>query len=92
MTQLENLGAKGFAGYSEQALHSKVSEVIPSFPPVYIVGPTTPESNKVILTEDCELATVTLEEVSADYMYSNPQGLFNLSCPEKMWRNPTSYQ
>ena len=25
-------------------------------------------------------------------MYSNPNGMFNLSVPEKMWRNPSNYQ
>lgn len=44
------------------------------------------------MTKDTELATVILEEVSCEFMYSNPNGLFNLSVPEKCWRNPTNYQ
>ena len=34
------------------------------------------------------MASVSLEEFTAEYMYSNPQGIFNLSCPEKAWRTP----
>lgn len=44
------------------------------------------------MTKETELATVVLEEVSCEFMYSNPNGMFNLSIPEKMWRNPSNYQ
>ena len=44
------------------------------------------------MTEETELATITIEEISCEYMYSNPEGRFNLSMPEKMWRNPVNYQ
>lgn len=76
-------------GLADQTLANVVDEVIPSYPPVYIVGPTDAETeHKVILEKDTELATVSLVEVSVEYMYSNPQGIFNLSASEKMWRNP----
>ena len=35
------------------------------------------------------MASVSLEEFTAEYMYSNPQGMFNLSAPEKAWRTPS---
>ena len=38
------------------------------------------------------MALVTVEEVSCEYMYSNPDGMFNLSIPEKMYRNTSNYQ
>ena len=44
------------------------------------------------MTKEVDLAIVTLEEVSCEFMYSNPNSMFNLSVPEKMWRNPSNYQ
>lgn len=44
------------------------------------------------MTKEVDLAIVTIEEVSCEYMYSNPNNMFNLSIPEKMWRNPSNYQ
>lgn len=61
--------------------------MITSYPPAYIVGALLQDS-RVVLEKDTEMATVTLEEVSSEYMYSNPQGMFNLSVPDKMWRTP----
>ena len=43
------------------------------------------------MTAENELATVTLEQVSCEFMYSNPTGLFNLSAPEKMSKAPVGY-
>ena len=60
--------------------------MITSYPPSYIIGPVVEEEAKVILEEDSEMATVTLEEINAEYMYSNPQGIFNLSVPDKTYR------
>lgn len=45
-----------------------------------------------MLVEDTDLATITLEEVTCEYMYSNPMGLFNLSLPDKLWRDPKTYR
>ena len=90
MEALDNLPQGAFTGLADHTLVKVVDEVIPSYPPTYIVGPCTPElPSTVILEKDTELATVTLVEVNCEYMYSNPQGLFNLSAPEKMWRTPT---
>lgn len=89
MTALQKIPADSFVGLADQTLVNVVDEVIPSYPPAYIVGPTAAEEPvKVILEKDTEHATVTLVEVSVEYMYSNPQGVFNLSAPEKMWRTP----
>lgn len=79
-------------GYKDQTLVGTVEDVTQCYPPHYIVGPVSAEIPNTILTKDTELATVTIEEVSTEYMYSNPQELFNLSCPNKMWRNPVNYQ
>jgi len=48
--------------------------VIPSYPPAYIVGQTKFDTGRVIMQKDNELATVTIEEISCDFMYSNPTG------------------
>jgi len=90
--KIEALGEGSFEGYSNQSLYNQVADVIPTYPPAYIVGPTIFESSRVIMTKDTEFATVILEEVSCEFMYSNPNGMFNLSVPEKMWRNTSNYQ
>ena len=61
--------------------------MIPSYPPAYIIGQISSEAPRVLVSEDTEQALVTVEEVSCEYMYSNPDGMFNLSVPEKMYRN-----
>ena len=68
-----------------------VDDVIPCYPPSYIVGPTTNDYGETIYETDTEFATISLVEVSCEYIYSNPNGLFNLSVPDKMWRNPLNY-
>ena len=81
-----------FVGYKDHSLYPAEKEVMPSYPPAYIVGPCDNENGNTILVEDQELATVTLEEVNCQYMYSNPTGLFNLSVPDKKIRNSANYQ
>ena len=67
--------------------------MIPSYPPKYIVGPICPQEEvKQLFIEDTDLATITLEEVTCEYMYSNPMGVFNLSLPGKLWRDPKTYR
>ena len=82
-----SVGETSFIGYQSHALGSQVDEVIASYPPAYVVGPTVTDEANILLTKDTELATVTLEEVTAEYMYSNPQGIYNLTLPEKLWTN-----
>jgi len=82
-----SVGETSFIGYQKHSLHSRAEEVIASYPPAYVVGPTVSDEANILLTQDTELATVTLEEVTAEYMYSNPQGIYNLTLPEKLWTN-----
>mmetsp|Transcript_7041 Transcript_7041/g.9808 ORF Transcript_7041/g.9808 Transcript_7041/m.9808 type:complete len:323 (+) Transcript_7041:3325-4293(+) len=93
-TQLQDaaIGESKFIGYREQSLHPAVEDVLPVYPPAYLVGAVSSSATpQVILTEENELVSVSLEEVSVDYMYSNPEGLYNLSVPHMMWRNPATY-
>jgi len=76
-----------YHGYEDHILYPAVPEILPSYPPAYIIGPCDNEGGQTILVEDQLLATVTLEEIQCQYMYSNPTGLFNLSIPDKKWRN-----
>lgn len=93
MAALEQSGENAFAGYWDHTLHKTDETVIASYPPVYLVGPIVPGvAPKVLLTKDTDLATVSIEEVTCEYMYSNPQGLFNLTLPDKMWRDPKTYR
>lgn len=80
-----------YANLADHTLVNVVEDVMASYPPVYIVGPSDASTEQTIMEEETDWATVTLKEVSCEYMYSNPQGLFNLSCPDKMWRNPANY-
>ena len=75
-----------FTEYKNHTLTPQDEEVIPSYPPAYIIGAVNDEEPRIILERDTDMATVTLEEVSAEYMYSNPQGIFNLSIPDKAYR------
>ena len=81
--KLENMGEEEFAGFSKQSLHAQAPEVITSYPPAYLVGALDTEASRVVLTQETEKVAVVLEEFPAEYMYSNPQGLFNLSVPDK---------
>jgi len=90
--KLEALDDNSFQGYREMTLYPQVEEVIPSFPPAYIIGQISSDQPRVLASEDTDSAYVTVEEVSCEYMYSNPDGMFNLSVPEKMFRNQTNYQ
>mmetsp|Transcript_389 Transcript_389/g.526 ORF Transcript_389/g.526 Transcript_389/m.526 type:complete len:219 (-) Transcript_389:276-932(-) len=93
MAELEKAGEATFVGFADHTLLKDDSSVIASYPPTYLVGPIASEVEpKVLLTKDTELATITIEEVTCEYMYSNPQGLFNLSLPDKMWRDPKTYR
>lgn len=85
------MGDDNFVGYKDMTIYPEVSDVIPSFPPAYIVGQQTSDNPKVLLSEDTEFALVTLEEIAVEYMYSNPDGLYNLCVPEKLYRNSINY-
>lgn len=71
---MQAIGETEFVGYASHSLYPQVSEVIPSYPPAYIVGQTKFDTGRVIMQKDNELATVTIEEISCDFMYSNPTG------------------
>lgn len=58
--------------------------------PMIIVGKQVGESVEISKYED-ENVEVVLQEVEAEWMYSNPTGYFNLSCPEKV-RQRSNYQ
>ena len=73
-TKVQAMGEDDFIGYASHSLYPQVDSVIPSYPPSYIVGPTIFDSARVILQKEDDLATVTLEEVSCEFMYSNPTG------------------
>ena len=57
-------------------------DVIAHFPPQLIVGNSSGEE-KVILEQENEQVKVQLVEMTCDYMYSNPTGMFKLSIADK---------
>jgi len=71
-----------FAGLEGTFMAYKNPEVIPHFPPQYIIGKQVDEAKEIAVHEH-ELVTVKLYEVKNEWMYSNPTGMFNLSLPEK---------
>jgi len=86
------VGSSEFVGYRSQTLDGEVEGILTAYPPPYLVGEIPADSTpKVILTEETDLVTVTLQEISAEVMFSNPDGLFNLSVPNMLWRNPNTY-
>lgn len=62
-------------------------DVIAHFPPQLIVGNSSGEE-KVILEQENEQVKIQLIEMTCDYMYSNPTGMFNLSLADKPIRLP----
>ena len=81
--QMAKRGESAFAGYKEHCLASDVPAVLVSSPPTYLVG-NCGDEEKEILTAETEMATVRLVEVVCDYVYSNPDGQFNLSAANKL--------
>lgn len=63
------------------------SDVISHYPPQIIVGKQVGQE-RVLLTEENESVIVRLVEVDCEWMYSNPTGVFNLSVPDKAFRQP----
>ena len=71
-------------------------EVIKHWTPQYIVGKVQEELEKVCV-QKLEHLSVFLQELSCEWMYSNPDGEFNLSMPHvgkspKIWGNPIMYE
>jgi len=62
-------------------------DVISHYPPQIIVGKQVGEE-RVILTEENESVIVRLVEVDCEWMFSNPTVVFNLSVPDKAFRQP----
>ena len=61
-------------------------EVIKHYPPQYIVGKQVGEDGNVLETFENESVLVQLVEVTCEYIFSNPNGNFNLSLPDKLMR------
>lgn len=61
-------------------------EVIKHYPPQYIVGKQVGEDGIVLETFENQQVVVQLVEVNCEYIFSNPNGNFNLSLPEKLMR------
>ena len=88
----ESVGTSEFVGYLEHTLVGQEEGILKAYPPPYLVGAPKPGvANRVLLTEETELATVTLEEVTTEFMFSNPNQIFNLSLPDLQWRNTTTF-
>ena len=66
-------------------LYPTNKEIIPHYPPQYIIGKQVGEDRELARYED-DRVLVTVQEITCEYMYSNPTGLFNLSLPEKLMR------
>ena len=72
------------------------SEVIPHWPPQIIVGKQTQQPHLVHVIQT-EMVSIKLQEIECEWQYSNPTGLFNLSCIHKPLRErlndkPLSYK
>jgi len=71
-----------YAGLEGTWMAYKNPEVLPHYPPQYIIGKQVDEAREIAVHEH-ELVTVRLYEVKNEWMYSNPTGMFNLSLPDK---------
>lgn len=61
-------------------------EVIKHWPPQVLVGKAISDDKKTLALYEDSYVKVELLEVSCEYMYGNPTGVFNLSLPEKLMR------
>lgn len=80
----------GFEGLKDQWLSGKNPDVLEHFPPRYIVGAIQGEP-KVLLEGEDQYVEVKLIEHQCEYMYSNPTGMFNLSMPDVVFKNPRDW-
>jgi hypothetical protein len=60
--------------------------VIAHWPPQVLVGKTTNDEKTLLASYDDQYVRVELFEVSCEFMYGNPTGVFNLSMAEKLMR------
>lgn len=67
-------------------------EVVDHWPPQYIINQPVEEMSTEVFVEENDLVTVRMFKVSAEWMYSNPTGLYNLSLPEKKLRSHLNFR
>ena len=67
-------------------------EVMDHWPPQYIINQPVEEMSTEVFVEESDLVTVRMFKLSAEWMYSNPTGLYNLSLPEKKLRNHLNFR
>ena len=60
--------------------------MIAHWPPQVLVGKTTNDEKTLLASYDDQYVRVELFEVSCEFMYGNPTGVFNLSMAEKLMR------
>lgn len=67
-------------------------EVHRSWPPHYLVGKQVQDEPTTQLAEyEDDFCKVQLLEVPCEFMFSNPTGAYNLSVPEKLLHNSSTY-
>ena len=71
-------------------------DVIKHWTPQYIVGKIQEELEPKVCVQKLEHLTVYLQELSCEWIYSNPDGEFNLSMTHigkspKLWAQPIMY-
>jgi len=61
-------------------IHSN-PDVIPHYPPRYIIGKQTAEDREFLVIDDNPHVKISIYEVACEYNYSNPTNFFNISLP-----------
>ena len=87
--EAESIKMEGrFTGLKDHWLSGRHEDVMPHFPPRYIVGKWLNKEGKVLLQAENDQMKVKLIEFDCEYMYSNPTKKgFNLSLAEKPLRS-----
>lgn len=67
-------------------------EVMDHYPPQYIIGQPVEELTTECYVEETELVTVKMYKLTAEYIWSNPTGKYNLSIPDKKLRNHLNFK
>ena len=84
--------ADDFEGYKNVNMVGQNDEVLDHWPPQYIVGPPVEELSTECYVEETDLVTVRMFKMTAEYIWSNPTGKFNLSIPDKKLKNHLNFR
>lgn len=74
------------------ALSDTTGEIIPHFPPQLIIGKLTTAEELYFTHDDDPCVSLEFKQVSGEYAYGAPTGMFNLTIPDAKRKPQLAYQ